>query len=200
MRFRSNWTRAPADRMRWLCLDLGEKRTGVAVSSPEGTFAVPLLVLEHGSEGPSPDEIALLLDEHSAQGLVIGLPLSLSGNPSQQTWFALGGARRIAACLGTSLSLPDSISGQVEEGAVEEIEAGPRRTQGDVAVVLWDERLSTWDAGRLLPGESPRRKGQRRKPRRLDAHAAAVILQSYLDSLPQGQSRDTDSNPGAAED
>ncbi len=186
--------------MRWLSLDLGEKRTGVALSSPEGTFAVPLLILEHGVEGPTPEEVARLLDEHSAQGLVIGLPLSLSGNPSQQTWFALGVARRVASYLGTSLSLPDSISGQVETGVTEEVEAGSGRAQKDVAIVLWDERLSTWGAGRLLPDESPRKRGQRRKPRRLDAHAAAVILQSYLDSLPQEQSRDSDSDPGIAGD
>jgi putative Holliday junction resolvase len=184
--------------MRWLCLDLGEKRTGVALSSPEETFAVPLFVLEHGIEGPSPEGIARLLDEHSAEGLVIGLPLSLGGKPSQQTWFALGVARRIATYLGTSLSLPDSICGQVEIHAPDEAEAGPRGAQEDVAIVLWDERLSTWDAGRLAPGESPHRRGQRRKPRRLDAHAAAVILQSYLDSLPRGQRRDSDPNPRAA--
>lgn len=184
--------------MRWLCLDLGEKRTGVALSSPESTFAVPLFVLEHGIEGPSPEEIARLLDEHSAKGLVVGLPLSLSGNPSQQTWFALGVARRIATYLGTSLSLPDSISGQVETVASDEVETGPRRAREDVTIVLWDERLSTWGAGRLLPDESPHRRGGKRKPRRLDAHAAAVILQSYLDSLLQGRSRDNDSNPGAA--
>ncbi len=185
--------------MRWLSLDLGEKRTGVALSSPEGTFAVPLLILEHGVEGPAPEGIARLLDEHSAQGLVIGLPLSLSGNPSQQTWFALGVARRIASHLGTSLSLPDSISGQAEADTTDELEAGPSRVEGEVTIVLWDERLSTWDAGRLLPDQSPRRRGQRSKPRRLDAHAAAVILQSYLDSLPQEQSRDSDSDPGLPE-
>jgi len=185
--------------MRWLCLDLGEKRTGVALSSPEGTFAVPLLVVEHGVEGPSLGEIARLVQEHGAQGLVIGLPLSLSGNPSQQTWFALGVARRIASYLGASLALPESVSGQIESGATVEVEAGPRRAQEGVTIVLWDERLSTWDAGRLLPDESPRRRGQRRKPRRLDAHAAAVILQSYLDSLPQGHSRG-DPGPGTTGD
>jgi putative Holliday junction resolvase len=42
--------------------------------------------------------------------------------------------------------------------------------------VLWDERLSTWQAAQMTP---PRRRGQRR--RRDDAAAAAVILQSYLD-------------------
>lgn len=186
--------------MRWLCLDLGEKRTGVALSSPEGTFAVPLLILEHGTDGPSPEEIARLLNEHSAEGLVIGLPLSLSGNPSQQTWFALGVARRIANYLGLSLSLPDSVSGQAEADITDELEAGPSRVEREGTIVLWDERLSTWDAGRLLPDKSPHRRGQRSKPRRLDAHAAAVILQSYLDSLPREQGRDNDSNPGAAED
>lgn len=46
-------------------------------------------------------------------------------------------------------------------------------------VVLWDERLSTYEAERLKR-EAGRRKGRDRKD--LDAMAAAVILQSYLDS------------------
>lgn len=45
-------------------------------------------------------------------------------------------------------------------------------------VVLWDERLSSFEAERLHQ-ESGRRKGRERKD--LDARAAAVILQSYLD-------------------
>jgi putative Holliday junction resolvase len=47
-------------------------------------------------------------------------------------------------------------------------------------VVLWDETLSTIEASRLLR-ESGR--NRREAQREIDMHAAAVILQSYLDDL-----------------
>jgi len=52
--------------------------------------------------------------------------------------------------------------------AVEELEG--------VEVVLWDERLSTVEAERKL-----KEAGRSLKGRKVDAEAAAVILQSYLD-------------------
>lgn len=53
-----------------------------------------------------------------------------------------------------------------------------------VPIVLWDERLSTSEAERMLheAGESSRQyRG------RLDAVAAAVILQSYLNAIEEGE-------------
>jgi putative Holliday junction resolvase len=52
--------------------------------------------------------------------------------------------------------------------AIEELEG--------VKVVLWDERLSTLEAGKRL-----REAGHSLRGRRVDAEAAAIILQSYLD-------------------
>jgi putative pre-16S rRNA nuclease len=48
------------------------------------------------------------------------------------------------------------------------------------AVVLWDEALSTTDAARHLRETGTKR---REAQREIDMHAAAVILQSYLDDL-----------------
>lgn len=45
-------------------------------------------------------------------------------------------------------------------------------------VVLWDERFSTVEARKRL-----REAGRHRRGRKADAAAAAVILQSYLDSM-----------------
>ncbi|MDH4138662.1 MAG: Holliday junction resolvase RuvX, partial [Anaerolineae bacterium] len=50
----------------------------------------------------------------------------------------------------------------------------------DVPVVLWDERLSTVAADRLMAEAG--RKGRERRER-IDAVAAAVILQDYLDAI-----------------
>ena len=58
--------------------------------------------------------------------------------------------------------------------ALQEVEA--------VRVVLWDERLSSVEAARRL-----REAGRLRKGRKVDAEAAAVVLQAYLDSLRGGQ-------------
>jgi len=48
-------------------------------------------------------------------------------------------------------------------------------------VVLWDEALSTVEAGESLRAGGRRRRDAQRE---IDMHAAAVILQSYLDGRP----------------
>jgi putative Holliday junction resolvase len=48
------------------------------------------------------------------------------------------------------------------------------------SVVLWDESLSTSDAARQLRDSGMKRRDAQRE---IDMHAAAVILQSYLDDL-----------------
>jgi len=49
-----------------------------------------------------------------------------------------------------------------------------------VPLVTWDERLSTVQAQRLLRQAGHKAKQQKG---RVDASAAAILLQSYLDSL-----------------
>ena len=56
--------------------------------------------------------------------------------------------------------------------------AGALRASGEFRVEMWDESLSSQDArGLLLAGGASRK----RRARAIDAAAAAVILQSYLD-------------------
>ena len=54
------------------------------------------------------------------------------------------------------------------------------RHQVTVPLVTWDERLSTVQAQRLLRQAGHKAKQQKG---RVDASAAAILLQSYLDSL-----------------
>jgi putative Holliday junction resolvase len=54
------------------------------------------------------------------------------------------------------------------------------RAHLQVPVILWDERLSTAHAERLI-----HEAGKRVQRERIDAAAAAVILQSYLDAGPR---------------
>ena len=51
-----------------------------------------------------------------------------------------------------------------------------------VPIQLWDERLSTAQAERLMIGAGTRRSNRRKS---IDKIAAALILQSFLDANPQ---------------
>ncbi|MBI4305236.1 MAG: Holliday junction resolvase RuvX [Chloroflexi bacterium] len=59
-----------------------------------------------------------------------------------------------------------------------------------VPIVFWDERLSTVEAERLMIEAGVKREHRRR---RIDAFAAAIILQEYLDSQPRVGSAAPDS-------
>lgn len=75
--------------------------------------------------------------------------------------------------VGHPLSLDGSVGPQARRV---EAQASRLREHLDVPVVLWDERLSTVEAERLI-----HETGKRVRRDRIDAAAAAVILQSYLD-------------------
>lgn len=131
--------------MRWLGLDLGSKRIGVAASDPLGKLAFALKVISSRSLREDVEGIAALAREGGAEGIVVGLPLRLTGDEGPQ-------ARRAR-----------NFAGELEKAT-------------GLAVVLWDERLSTVAAERA-------RREARVRSAEIDAQAAAIILQNYLDSL-----------------
>jgi putative holliday junction resolvase len=67
---------------RYLGLDLGGRRVGVAVSDPEATIARPLETFTVTGMGEAVRRICELVKEYEAAGVVLGLPLSMSGRPS----------------------------------------------------------------------------------------------------------------------
>jgi putative Holliday junction resolvase len=66
---------------RILGVDLGSRRIGVALADPTGVVATPHRVLER-SRDPATDHraIAAIAREAGADRIVVGLPLSLSGD------------------------------------------------------------------------------------------------------------------------
>ena len=70
--------------MRALALDYGAARTGVAVSDVTGTLARPLCVVERAGSDAGLDRVAALVDEHGAEIVVVGLPLTLRGERGAQ--------------------------------------------------------------------------------------------------------------------
>jgi putative holliday junction resolvase len=70
--------------MRILCLDLGERRVGVAISDPDGIMASPLMQFEPGNRADLVATVARLVEEQGAGRVVVGMPLLLDGKPGQQ--------------------------------------------------------------------------------------------------------------------
>ena len=70
--------------MKVLALDYGPARTGVAVSDPTGTVARPLEVVERAGSGAGLERLVQLVREEGAERVVVGLPLTLSGDVGEQ--------------------------------------------------------------------------------------------------------------------
>ena len=69
---------------RLLGLDVGEARTGAAVSDPLGIVATPLETIRMQSDDADIDAVARLVGETDAVGIVVGLPLNQDGGEGPQ--------------------------------------------------------------------------------------------------------------------
>ena len=87
---------------RLLAIDLGAKRIGIALSDEMRITARPLDVIERTSWKELLRQVASLIEEWQAGGLVIGLPLSLDGTERS----AAEDARAIAEKFRRSLTIP----------------------------------------------------------------------------------------------
>ena len=131
-----------------MALDLGEKRIGIALSDPLRMIAKADRVIKRRSRKEDYATYRRIIEESSISLVVVGLPLMLDGEDSQQTSWV----RNYTEQLTTEVTIP---------------------------VELWDEGYSTVEAEEALKMGGVRRKKLRD---RVDAVAAAVILQSYLDA------------------
>lgn len=155
--------------MRSLGLDVGDRRTGVAISDPRGILATPLTVLTNKNEDAFIDEILKLVDQYKAERIVVGLPRRLNGELGTQ-------ASKVIA-------FADKLSWRAKRSNLNHLD-----------VQLWDERLSTKAAERLKTGAGGKGSKLRSRAKRgaknrsfsvkaeVDAVAAAFILQGFLDS------------------
>jgi putative holliday junction resolvase len=87
---------------RILALDHGEARCGCALSDPSGTLATPLDAVERPDDEPGLAAIARLAADHEVERVLVGLPLTLSGDEGQQAQRA----REFAQALGRRVSVP----------------------------------------------------------------------------------------------
>jgi putative holliday junction resolvase len=137
---------------RYLGLDIGNRRIGVAVSDELGLTAQPVMTLERRRIAPaiSRDDLrslARLARRFGVVGIVVGNPLHLSGALSPQA----AKTQEFAAQLAELTGLP---------------------------VHLCDERLTTREAHQILYEAGHARQEHRKV---VDQVAATLILQSFLD-------------------
>lgn len=143
--------RLPEQRARWqpggrlLGLDIGSRRIGVAVSDEQGMIASPVGYVRRGVKEHA--DLAGQIQRWTPVGLVVGLPVGLSGREGPQ-------------------------AADVRSFAVETLEGF------GLPVQYLDERLTTTIAERALIANGTRRSARKEQ---VDAMAAAVILQDYLD-------------------
>ncbi len=73
-----------AENRRFLSIDYGERRIGLAKSDPSGTIASALITIEVSSMAEAVKEIAEKIGEIEPDGIVIGYPLLISGDKSEK--------------------------------------------------------------------------------------------------------------------
>lgn len=138
--------------MRILGLDYGSKTVGVAVSDPLGFTAQGVEIIRRKSENKMRQTLARI-EELIAQYQVEEIVLGLPKNMNNTL-------------------------GDRAEKSLELKETLERRT--GLPVAMWDERLTTVSANRVLMETGVRRENRKEH---VDEIAAVFILQGYLDYL-----------------
>jgi putative Holliday junction resolvase len=86
--------------MRVLALDYGSARCGCALSDPTGTLVTPIEIVPRPGTRRGLVRIEELVREREVERVVVGLPLSLSGEDSEQTRETRAFAEALALRLG----------------------------------------------------------------------------------------------------
>jgi len=136
--------------MHILCLDVGDRNIGVAVSDPLEVIAQGVGRIRWNELFPEEaiEQIKELVFKYKAEKIVVGLPKTMEGEEG----FQAKKVREFVKYLSLKIDIP---------------------------LILVDERLSTVTAKRVLK-ETKATLSKRKKSE--DKIAAAVILQTYLDS------------------
>jgi putative holliday junction resolvase len=137
---------------RVVAIDFGKRRVGLAISDPSRTIARPLETIAVATDADAVERIVRRIDELAADD--DGLATIVVGLPLR-----LDGA-------------PSETTAAVEQFI------GQLRQRTAVPIVTEGERLSSHEADTRLAANEP---DWRKRKARLDAAAAAVFLQDYLD-------------------
>jgi putative holliday junction resolvase len=90
-----------------LGLDYGSARCGCALSDPTGTLASPLEAVEKPATGTGIEAIARLVRDHEVARVVVGLPVTLSGEEGAQAAETRAFVEQLRAALGVPVETWD---------------------------------------------------------------------------------------------
>jgi len=133
--------------MRWLGLDLGEKRIGLAISDEEARIAFPAGFLPRQGRRRDLEALCALIRERGIGGAVVGLPLHMDGRRGPEAEAAERFARELAAAAGIPVELLDERWTSVAaERALAETgrRVAQRKGRGEVDAIAATLLLSTW--------------------------------------------------------
>lgn len=133
---------------KYLSLDLGNSKTGVAISE-NGFIAKPFKTLKYVSDEQLLNDVLDIVHNEKITVLVVGFPKNMNNTVGPQ-----------------GLKAQNFVNSVKEKSSIE--------------VVLWDERLTTISALKILSNKKNKRTTQKKQK---DEVAASIILQNYLDSL-----------------
>ncbi len=152
---------------RILCIDYGERHTGVAVSDPTRTVAQALPTIHHASELELLEALKRLIAEQEVEEIVIGLPVSQSGKPSRRS------------------EQVRSFSGQLRKATGLAVTPFDERFSTARAIEVLEEA----GGGRqLAPGRRAATGKDRKRREAVDRIAATIILEDYLADKSKEQS------------
>jgi putative Holliday junction resolvase len=123
---------------RVVALDYGSARCGVAVSDPTGTLATPLEAILRPNTRKGFNRLLKAIREQEPQTVVVGLPLSLSGQDSAQT----REARTFAESLRHALNLPVELYDERFTTALAQQRPGTSAEDSRAAAVLLEDWLA----------------------------------------------------------
>jgi putative Holliday junction resolvase len=133
---------------RVLGVDHGERRSGVAVSDPLGVTVRPVGEIVADTPEAMVSKVVELVREHEVECVVVGHPVNMDGSRGDRA----RSVEAFAEALGRAID--------------------------PIPVELQDERLTTWEAARLVDGK--RRRKTRDLKQAVNLKAAELILQNYL--------------------
>ncbi len=137
-------------RRRWLAIDLGDRRVGLAVSDPLGMIASPAGHLLR-RPGKRPPLTALLAEAatREVEGFVVGLPLDAQGEDTPRALEARRLAEELQARTGHPAELVDErFTTAAALRTIQAMEGSTRGRKGDVdamaATILLQHALRTF--------------------------------------------------------
>jgi len=148
------------NRTRIMAIDFGDARTGVAVSDESATLTGEAWVIHEKRQNILAKTI---IEEAIARGvriIVIGYPKNMDGT------------------LGFRAKASEAFASVLRKLVADDVQS--KLNLQTIDVLLWDERLTTKMADRILADAGKR--GKKRKSS-VDALAASLILESYIASL-----------------